>query len=631
MLSAWCGLFAGLLEVGATVARKRFVDVNQFYWTSRHFVWLVPLVNILIFLLLGLALWLLIVCRPDRGRWLSKRILCTLVLLPAFWAGFPRIHALAGSLLVLGVAVQLVPVLERRAGSLRRMAWVSFPFMLGLVGVLAASLWIGDRLRVRREEARPLPATEAPNVLLIVLDTVGADHLSLNGYPRSTSPTIDELAARGVRFDGVQATSSWTLPSHASMFTGRWPHELSAGWFTPLDRANPTLAETLGERGYATAGFVANNWYCATDTGLARGFTDYRDYDFPRLTALKTALLVDRSMELMQAVERFLEDGLGLEFLQSTVDRLGSLVKTNRKEAATVNREFLDWLSHRREPERPFFAFLNYYDAHYPFQLRDRGLHRFGAKPRNNHEADILRDWLILINQGPSPSDIEFARDSYDDCIADLDEQLGILIDELDRRSLLGKTWVIITADHGESFGEHPGVYWHGTSLYETQLHVPLVVVPPQGGPSPRVVTETASLRDLAATIVDVVGVKSGSGATIPGESLARFWKGASPANDPGATPAQALSEVVPLGSFGPNPSLWNSHPRWPFAALKERDWTYIRREENAGEELYHVADDAREQRNLAGDPTVQPTLQRLRSALDKLTGGPLTPQRFNP
>ena len=96
-----------------------------------------------------------------------------------------------------------------------------------------------------REEARPLPPPGSPNVLLIVLDTVGADHLSLHGYNRPTSPTIDELAARGIRFNRVRATSSWTLPSHASMFTGKWPHELSAGWFTPLDGAYPTLAEFL--------------------------------------------------------------------------------------------------------------------------------------------------------------------------------------------------------------------------------------------------------------------------------------------------------------------------------------------------------------------------------------------------
>ena len=106
--------------------------------------------------------------------------------------------------------------------------------------------------------SRPLPPPGSPNVLLIVMDTVAAGHLSLHGYDRATSTTLVELAERGIRFDSARAASSWTLPSHASMFTGRWLHELSVGWLTPLDRTHPTLAEFLGDRGYATAGFVAN-------------------------------------------------------------------------------------------------------------------------------------------------------------------------------------------------------------------------------------------------------------------------------------------------------------------------------------------------------------------------------------
>ncbi len=147
----------------------------------------------------------------------------------------------------------------------------SFPALAAAVAILAASIWGQDRYKLWREATRPLPRTGSPNVLLIVLDTVAAGHLSLYGYSRPTSPTLDELAERGIRFDRVRATTSWTLPSHASMFTGRWPHEVSAGWLTPLDREFPTLADYLGQRGYATAGCVANYTYCAADSGLARG------------------------------------------------------------------------------------------------------------------------------------------------------------------------------------------------------------------------------------------------------------------------------------------------------------------------------------------------------------------------
>jgi arylsulfatase A-like enzyme len=149
---------------------------------------------------------------------------------------------------------------------------------LGFVAVLAACRFGDDWSREKRETDRPLSAPGSPNFLLIVLDTVGADHLSLLGYQHRTSPTrgyaavlnnidesllgyrhrtsptLEELARPGIRFDRAQATAPWTLPSHAGMFTGRWPHELTAGWMAPLDAADPTVAEYLGSKGYATAG-----------------------------------------------------------------------------------------------------------------------------------------------------------------------------------------------------------------------------------------------------------------------------------------------------------------------------------------------------------------------------------------
>ena len=137
------------------------------------------------------------------------------------------------------------------------------------MAILGGSIWVGDRLKQLRESARPLPSPGSPNVLLIVLDTVAAGHLNLHGYHRATSTTLAELAERGVRFDSARAASSWTLPSHATMFTGRWLHELSVGWLTPLDHACPTLAEFLGERGYATAGFVGNTFFCASRLGAS--------------------------------------------------------------------------------------------------------------------------------------------------------------------------------------------------------------------------------------------------------------------------------------------------------------------------------------------------------------------------
>jgi arylsulfatase A-like enzyme len=627
VLSAWCGLVAGLLEVATTIARKQFVDLNKFYWMSRHFIWLIPLTNLLIFLVLGTVVSLLYAYGRRRARWLAPRLLATFTLLPIFWAAFPRIYGAAGFLLMLGLAIRLVPALNRHAAALRRVVQLSFPVAAALVPILAATLWGADRLKLKRQEGRPMPPPGSPSVLLIVLDTVGADQLNLYGYQRPTGPTMVELADRGIRFDRVQATSSWTLPSHASMFTGRWFHELSAGWLTPLDQSQPTLAEFLGSHGYATAGFTANYAYCAFESGLARGFTEYRDFIFPELTALHMAVLVDRSVDGIQLFERFLEDWLDLDVFGFAVQRFWRLFRQDRKEAAVVNREFLDWLSGRGQPERPFFAFLNFYDAHFPYELASTGIHRFGANPKSEREAKPLKDWFSLVRRGPSDREVAYVRACYDDCVADLDEQLGRLIDELQRRSLLERTWVIVAGDHGESFGEHPRVFLHGGTLYRAERHVPLLIIPPGGSPRKQVVSHVVSLRDLPATIVDVLGFKENS--PFPGNSLARYWNGTAPAPADPILPGGVLSEVIPLDPLNPDPAQLLTQP-WPLAALSDGEWTYIRRDGDVREELYHADNDALEQKNLAADPAMVRTLDRMRKALSHLTGGSLTPDRFS-
>ncbi len=190
---------------------------------------------------------------------------------------------------------------------------------------------------------------------------------------------------------------------------------------------------------------------------------------------------------------------------------------------------------------------------------------------------------------------------------------------------------MIIASDHGESFGEHAGIYCHGTSLYQTELHVPLLIVPPAGGPTPRVVNEPVSLRDLAATVVDIAGMKAPF--PFPGRSLSRFWKVSSESAPAPAEPAasdQALAEVVPNDPRDPDPARLLK-PRWPLAALTEGDWTYIRREGDVREELFDWRKDAQEQHNLASEPTLRSVLDRMRGALSRLTAGPLTPQRFSP
>ena len=364
-----------------------------------------------------------------------------------------------------------------------------------------------------------------------------------------------------------------------------------------------------------------------SDSGLGRGFATYRDYIFPRLTAFRMATLVEHLISGLQAVEQFLEDWLDFDRLRPVVQRFWMLFNGYRKDAATINRELLDWLSNRPQPEQPFFCFLNYFDAHWPYELRNKGIHRFGIGPRDNRESDLVHNWWERDKRGLSAQEIAFVRDSYDDCVADLDEQIGRLIDELGHRGVLNTTWVIVTADHGESFGEHAGVFSHGTSLYQTELHVPLVILPPAGDRvSRRTIKETVSLRDLAATIVDITGLKADT--PFPGSSLARFWgqftppDTASPTADLAASGTEGvLAEVVPNDPLlPPDRQRWlESH--WPLGALIEGGWSYIRRESGGQEELFHLSDDAREAHNLASDPATRPRLDQMRSEVEPIHG----------
>jgi arylsulfatase A-like enzyme len=391
------------------------------------------------------------------------------------------------------------------------------------------------------------------------------------------------------------------------------------------------LAEYLGSRGYATAGFVANLFYCGADTGLGRGFTRYQDYIFPELSAFKPAALVDRPVEGLRAIEQFLRKRLSFTLFHDLIQMFDA---GNRKPAAVVHREFLDWLSRRRQPERPFFAFLNDFDVHFPYMLPPGGIHRFGVRPRTDREMELIERWRTVDKTRLSAQEIAFVRDSYDDCIADLDEQLGRLIDELERRGILERTWLIVTSDHGESFGEQPGVFLHGTSLYQPQLHVPLAIVPPSRSPGGQVVPETASLRDLPATVVDLLGLEAG--APFPGASWARLWDRPPPgagADPPASKPSPALSEVIPTDPVDPDPAHLLENRRIVWTSLAEGDSIYIRIRQGATdqEELFDLHEDARQSRNLAKEPARQPAIERMRALLDQMTGGPLTHERFNP
>jgi arylsulfatase A-like enzyme len=612
LLSAWCGLAGGLLEVGARVLCRAIDPSYRLYMVSRHFLWLGPLSNLLFFLGMGLVLSAAVKLSPRAGGWLGPRLIYACAILPVLMAAGPQIYPEAWALFGLGIAVQLVPIWERRITALRRKLLWSIPLMLGSVILLASYVFLGDRLKQAREAGRPLPPTHSPNVLLIVLDTVRADHLSLYGYGRPTTPTLERLAQRGIRFDEARATAPWTLPSHASMFTGHWPHELVEKWMTPIRGNLPTLAEYLGDHGYATAGFVANVGYCSQETGLARGFTHYEDYPLEKLAPLRTAGLVDyMAGAISELIPAF--NISSLRPFQQFVSRWFLVIQ--RKNAASINHAFLSWLSERRETGRPFFAFLNLIDAHQQYVLPQGARHRFVTYPVTTDEIKVVSELWPYLDKTKLPlSYIHLARDSYDDCLGYLDEQLGLLLDELQRRGVLDQTLVIVTSDHGEGLGEH-NLFDHGESLYRTEIRVPLVIRPPSGLNPSSVVDKTVSLRDLPATIVDLLGL--GAGSPFPGKSLARFWR-----NSPSRS-VDLSRDTDPVVSElrAPNPASSNRGrspaSRGPLISLADDHFVYIRNQGDGSEQLFDERGDPQEFSDRSRVESLRPILEDFRRRLD--------------
>ncbi len=446
--------------------------------------------------------------------------------------------------------------------------------LLVLVG-----LWYMPKPREARALAR-LPGADAgePNVLLLVLDTVRAASLGLYGYARPTTPNLEKLAARGAVFDWAIATAPWTLPSHASMFTGLYPTGLEVDYNIPLAEHHQTLAEALRARGYATAGFVANMAFTTRISGLAQGFARYEDWP------MTWGRLIESS---------WLPRTIGNKVL--SLGKLPWRGGARRKNAADNVDDFLGWLDARRQPDRPFFAFLNFIDAHDPYYAPQRLRDQF--EPAG---APILRKRPHL-----TEGELASTRAAYEASIAMLDEQLGRLVGELEQRNLFEHTLIIVVSDHGEHFGEH-GLQFHGNSLYLRLIHVPLVVVYPGTVPAGVRVQRPVSLRDIPTTVLHVV---TGSvDHTFPGHSLvdSTRWGDTVP--------------LEPLLSVRQKPYLakpWEPSFQGTMRSVLQFPYHLIRHD-GGQEELYRVDLDPAEARDrvAATDPLL---LRRLGHTLDSL------------
>ncbi|HEV8363275.1 MAG TPA: sulfatase, partial [Gemmatimonadaceae bacterium] len=491
-----CAALGGAIAETALILGVR-LTLDRIFPFNPQGIWLAPLGNAVlmlpaVFLVWGVARWL----RPHWAFPAAVTVALFLALLEPFLLIRPRVHELALMILAAGVAVKAAMLVHEHPRVARRtLQWLSCGLaaivVLGTVGFNGTRDW-----RERQSSGRLGAALDgAPNVLLLVLDTVRALSLSVYGYGRPTSPVLERLAARGVVFDRAVATAPWTLPTHSSLFTGHFAYELSASYTTPLDSTFPTLAERLTSIGYETSGFAGNLRYCTYEYGLARGFGYYRDFDVSLPEMFRTSTLT-RSLVFWLGHRRVGYNSAG------------------RNSAERLNERFFDWLDDdgKRDAKRPFFAFMNFYDAHGPYHPPAPYDTMFLGREPSTRDSETRQF---------TPAEVADLVGAYDGALTHLDSKLGELFDGLERRGLLENTIVIVTADHGEEFNEH-GQMNHGNTLYFPSLHVPLIFAGAGGIPRGQRVADPVTLRDVAATVLQLVGAPAQ--AHLPGSSLAQHW-----------------------------------------------------------------------------------------------------------
>ncbi len=355
------------------------------------------------------------------------------------------------------------------------------------------------------------PRSAGPDIVLITLDTTRADRLGCYGYHRETSPNIDRFAAHATRYDKAFAPSSWTLPSHASLFTGKFTASHGAR-FDPdgplqlveairtedprwglyrargLSRDETTLAQILKEAGYATGAVVGGPWMKRV-FGLDRGFDHYDD---------------------------------------------SGITSVEGRRAREVSDAAIGWLQeHRREK---LFLFVNYYDPHAPYDPPAGYSEKF--VPTDPGEAAALG--LAGVQ-----------RAAYDAEILYMDYHLGRLLKTLKASKRFEGALIILTADHGELLGEH-GTFGHGKSLYHPELRIPLIVKQPGPDNAQASVPEPVQLVDVFSLVLEKIGISPPEG--IQGES-------------PGTVTHPIIAELYPLPALTGREG-WRAIIEWPYKYL---------------------------------------------------------------
>ncbi len=466
--------------------------------------------------------------------------------------------------------------------------------------------------------------TEFPDILFIVLDTQRADRLGCYGYEKPISPNLDRFAAQSTLFEQAISPAQWTIPSHASMFSGLYPttHQVTQA-SQSLPKSVPHLAEILQAANYETVGFCNNPLVGILSNGFKRGFETFYNYGgaFPSLPKSSSRFpwplnkMGEAYTQFLRRISYPIQNFFGQSdlafrlslnaWLTPLWSRLANFKGQNERSVQDVVH-FLDERE-REDQDKPLFLFLNLMETHLPFLPPGEYIDKIAPYFRESKEArDILRQWNREAYRWAAPlaepmGELEsrVLNDLYDAEVAYQDEYLGQLLEKVNGRSNAENTLTIIVADHGDGLGEH-GYMGHAFVAYQELVHVPMIVNWPQRLPNPARIKTPVSSRRVFHTMLDAIGrlpdVEQLDPVQVHKLTLLNSAKGRDPEN------GTAYSEVYPPLTFvraieSRQPELLEK-----YRCLATRR-AVVRVDEDEAHKLIYVDDEADELFNLEADP----------------------------
>ncbi len=585
-LAAWTGIAFGLAEGINAVIRRRVHHLPTGEYSWPELLWMPPLAAVITLTIVAVLVTLSDRGLRARGRLLrfAPMLLVGIGVYGAVRSIRPGIHTFASLFLAAGCAIAVAQLPSTWLHGVRRTARWPLPLAVGVFIAWAFGVpWYRRHVDNEARKALPPVAAGAPNVLVVIWDAARAQSLSLYGAERPTTPELTRLAQSATVFDHAFATSSWSLPSHASMYTGRDAHEIEIGRTIPLDDTYPTLAEVLARHGYVTGGFTGNLFYGSRDFGIGRGFSWYDDEAPVSVKKIASTWSITR-----QALARWRT-------------RVGDHQSVVRRHGDDVRDDFLRWVD--RRDGRPFYASINFFDAHEPY---------LAPRPFNLAFAKAQPRYWTAWERPTDPKVLRELETAYESCLLYLDFETGRLIEALRTRGLLDNTLLIITADHGEQFGDHGAhLLGHERSLYASVLRVPLVMRFPRLVPAGVRRSEVVSIRDIPKTVLDVLDIETKE--YFPSVSLLRY---ATRTVTEAEVAQPRLAYLEPSNLFGEELKRATREQHRFSVATGSLHYLVNR---SGVEELYDFVRDPWETRNLVRDSSMTSALVKFRAVLDSV------------